>query len=217
MALGSFIEYYRDNTRNTLTKTIMELYKEQVQTPSSPILPAPSVINTPEETTTLHEQFATSTTDGTRPVELESAKLLDGPVSNAGTVDFVLSFFIKIFQAINQLEPQVAMGAVVAIGFIALLLGLVSEDIVNSHTILLTIFIGGFIYWYMKSEYSSELQRLRKKNRMMRMDSALDQLCLDGDVLPENKEVCDNYMRAKTNFYDINNSLIQKYNWKRGD
>lgn len=215
MALGSFIEYYRDNTRNELTRTIMELFNERktFNSPSS-IQPSPSVVNAPNETTTLTEQFATTASSSATP-ELESAKLLDSSGLNEGTVDFILSLFIKIFKAINHLEPQVAMGAVVGIGFISLLLGLASEDIVNFHTIILTICIGGFIYWYMKSQYSNELQRLRKKNIVLKMDSALDQLCLEGDIPPENKELCDNYVAAKSNFYQINNSLIQKYNWKK--
>jgi hypothetical protein len=212
MALGSFIEYYRDNTRNELSRTIMELYENAVKETES-IEPTPSEFNSAQETTTLNEQFASANESAS--TTATSSNTTNSILPNEGIVDFILSLFIKVFQAVNQLEPQVAMGVVVAIGFIALLLGMTTENMISSHTIILTICIGGFIYWYLKSQYSTELQKLRKKNRMLKTDSALDELCVDGDVAPENKQVCDNYLQAKTNFYEINNSLIQKYNWKR--
>jgi len=41
----------------------------------------------------------------------------------------------------------------------------------------------------------------------------LDDLCMGEEV--RDKATCDNYKTAKTNFYQISNSLIQRYNWKK--
>jgi hypothetical protein len=65
----------------------------------------------------------------------------------------------------------------------------------------------------MKYTYTSKLEKLRVKNRELRTDSILDDLCMGEEV--RDKATCDNYKTAKTNFYQISNSLIQRYNWKK--
>ena len=90
-----------------------------------------------------------------------------------------------------------------------------SEDIISFHTIVLTILISAFVYWYIKKTYTKQLTDLKKKNVMLKTDSALDQLCMGDEIKEEDKATCDQYRMAKTNFYQISNSLIQKYNWKK--
>lgn len=130
-------------------------------------------------------------------------------------VDSVLSMLLKTYDFVASLEPESTMGLIVAIGFIALLLGMASEDIISFHTILLTILIGSFLYWYMKKTYTKQLTDLKKKNVMLKTDSALDELCMGDEIKEQDKATCEQYKLAKTNFYQISNSLIQKYNWKK--
>jgi hypothetical protein len=136
-------------------------------------------------------------------------------ISSLPESDSVLSMLLKVYDFVVSLEPETAMGLIVAIGFISLLLGMASEDIISFHTILLTILISAFVYWYIKKTYTKELTNLKKKNVMLKTDTALDQLCMGDEVKEEDKATCDQYRMAKTNFYQISNSLIQKYNWKK--
>jgi hypothetical protein len=136
-------------------------------------------------------------------------------ISSPPESDNVLSMLLKVYDFVVSLEPETAMGLIVAIGFVSILLGMASEDIISFHTILLTILISAFVYWYIKKTYTKELTNLKKKNVMLKTDTALDQLCMSDEVKEEDKATCDQYRMAKTNFYQISNSLIQKYNWKK--
>ena len=141
------------------------------------------------------------------------------PITTSATTipesDSVLSILLKVYDFVVSLEPETAMGLIVAIGFVSLLLGMASEDIISFHTIVLTILISAFVYWYIKKTYTKQLTDLKKKNVMLKTDSALDQLCMGDEIKEEDKATCDQYRMAKTNFYQISNSLIQKYNWKK--
>jgi hypothetical protein len=129
------------------------------------------------------------------------------------TVDSVISFFTKLYKGISALDTNSLLGLILAIGFVTLVLGLIQESILNANTIITSLFVGTVVYIYMKYTYTSKLEKLRVKNRELRTDSILDDLCMGEEV--RDKATCDNYKTAKTNFYQISNSLIQKYNWKK--
>ena len=129
------------------------------------------------------------------------------------TVDSVISFFTKLYKGISALDTNSFLGLILASGFVTLVLGLIQESILNANTIITSLFVGTVVYIYMKYTYTSKLEKLRVKNRELRTDSILDDLCMGEEV--RDKATCDNYKTAKTNFYQISNSLIQKYNWKK--
>jgi hypothetical protein len=129
------------------------------------------------------------------------------------TVDSVISFFTKLYKGISALDTNSLLGLILAIGFVTLILGLIQESILNANTIITSLFVGTVVYIYMKYTYTSKLNKLRIQNRELRTDSILDDLCMGEEV--RDKETCDNYKTAKTNFYQISNSLVQRYNWKK--
>jgi len=129
------------------------------------------------------------------------------------TVDTITSLFTKISRSISKLDTSSILGLIIAIGIISLIYGFISENILNANTIITTLFVGTVVYIYMKNEYSKKLNELKVKNKALKADSILDDLCFNSDV--GDKVTCDNYKLAKTNFYEISNKLIQKYNWKK--
>ena len=129
------------------------------------------------------------------------------------TVDSVISFFTKLYKGISALDTNSLLGLILAIGFVTLILGLIQESILNANTIITSLFVGTVVYIYMKYTYTSKLNKLRIQNRELRTDSILDDLCMGTSV--GDKNTCDKYKQAKTNFYQISNALIQNYNWKK--
>ena len=129
------------------------------------------------------------------------------------SVDTITSLATKISKSVSNLDTSSILGLIIAIGIISLIYGFISESILNANTIITTIFVGTVVYIYMKNYYSKKLNDLVVKNRALKADSILDDLCFGSDV--GDKATCDNYKTAKTNFYEISNKLIQSYNWKK--
>jgi hypothetical protein len=129
------------------------------------------------------------------------------------SVDTVTSLFTKVSKSVSNLDTSSILGLIIAVGFISLIYGFISESILNANTIITTIFVGTVVYIYMKNYYSKKMNDLIVKNKALKADSILDDLCFGSDV--GDKVTCDNYKTAKTNFYEISNKLIQSYNWKK--
>jgi hypothetical protein len=132
---------------------------------------------------------------------------------NGISVDTITSLFTKLSNSVSKLDTSAILGLIIAIGFVSLIYGFISESILNANTIITTIFVGTVVYMYMKNHYMRKIKELEVKNKALKMDSVLDDLCFGskvGDVM-----TCENYKKAKTNFYEISNKLIQNYNWKK--
>jgi undecaprenyl pyrophosphate phosphatase UppP len=129
------------------------------------------------------------------------------------SVDNITSIIKKTYQSISALDTSSLLGLILAVGFVTLVVGLIRESILNANTIIMSLFIGTIVYIYMKREYEKKLKSLRIKNRELKTDSILDDLCMGEEV--RDKNTCNQYKQAKTNFYQLSNTLIQKYNWKK--
>ena len=66
------------------------------------------------------------------------------------------------------------------------------------------------MYIYFKKNYSKKLKVLKNKNKILKRNSILDDLCADKDT--QNKNLCDKYRYAKHNFNKIASLLLQQYN-----
>jgi undecaprenyl pyrophosphate phosphatase UppP len=128
-------------------------------------------------------------------------------------VDNITSIVKKTYQTISGLDTSSLLGLILAVGFVTLVVGLIRESILNANTIIMSLFIGTIVYIYMKRQYEKKLRSLRIKNRELKTDSILDDLCMGEEV--RDKNTCNQYKQAKTNFYQLSNTLIQKYNWKK--
>ena len=129
------------------------------------------------------------------------------------SVDTISSLFTKVSKSVSHLDTSSILGLIIAVGFISLIYGFISESILNANTIITTVFVGTVVYIYMKNYYTKKITDLQVKNKALKTDSILDDLCFGSDV--GDKVTCDNYKIAKTNFYEISNKLIQTYNWKK--
>jgi undecaprenyl pyrophosphate phosphatase UppP len=129
------------------------------------------------------------------------------------SIDNMTSLFTKLSKSVSNLDTSAILGLIIAVGFVSLIYGFISESILNANTIITTIFVGTVVYIYMKNHYTKKIKELMVKNKTLKMDSILDELCFGSEV--GDKVTCDNYKTAKTNFYEISNKLIQNYNWKK--
>jgi len=129
------------------------------------------------------------------------------------SVDTITSLFTKISNSVSKLDTTSILGLIIAVGFVSLIYGFISESILNANTIITTIFVGTVVYIYMKNYYTKKINELQVKNKALKADSILDDLCFGSEV--GDKVTCANYKTAKTNFYDISNKLIQGYNWQK--
>ena len=129
------------------------------------------------------------------------------------SVDTITSLLKKVTTILTNLDTSSILGLILAVGFMTLIYGLVSESILNANTIIISLFVSTIVYIYLKNSYSRKLNELEVKNRVLKTDSILDDLCMGTSV--GDKNTCDKYKQAKTNFYQISNALIQNYNWKK--
>jgi len=66
------------------------------------------------------------------------------------------------------------------------------------------------MYIYFKKEYSKKIKALKIKNKVLKKNSVLDDLC--SNKKPTNTKLCNRYETSKRNFYTISNMLLQRYN-----
>ena len=68
------------------------------------------------------------------------------------------------------------------------------------------------IYFYIKKSYQKQFNRLKTKNKILKTNSILDDICSNDDLSKKNSSLCKKYKYAKSNFYKISNLLLQNFN-----
>jgi len=98
----------------------------------------------------------------------------------------------------------------VGVGVFALLMGAMNQSIVTAQSIVIAIITTVIVYVYFKKEYSRKIKKLKLKNKLLKKDSILDELCASKKT--RNTKLCNNYETSKRSFYNISNMLLQRYN-----
>tara|TARA_Y100000389_G_scaffold141943_1_gene139883 strand:+ start:3571 stop:3966 length:396 start_codon:yes stop_codon:yes gene_type:complete len=98
----------------------------------------------------------------------------------------------------------------VGVGVFALLMGAMKQSIVTAQSIVIAIITTVIVYVYFKKEYSRKIKKLKLKNKLLKKDSILDELCASKKT--RNTKLCNNYETSKRSFYNISNMLLQRYN-----
>ena len=98
----------------------------------------------------------------------------------------------------------------VGVGVFALLMGAMNQSIVTAQSILTAVVTTVIVYVYFKKEYSRKIKKLKLKNKLLKKDSILDELCASKKT--RNTKLCNNYETSKRSFYNISNMLLQRYN-----
>ena len=65
----------------------------------------------------------------------------------------------------------------VGVGAFALLLGAMNQSIVTAQSIVIAVITTVIVYVYFKKEYSRKIKKLKLKNKLLKKDSILDELC----------------------------------------
>ena len=115
---------------------------------------------------------------------------------------------LKIF--FFNLDSSNLLIILVGVGVFALLMGAVNESLITAQTTLTFIITTVMMYIYFKKEYSKKIKALKIKNKVLKKNSVLDDLC--SNKKPTNTKLCNRYETSKRNFYTISNMLLQRYN-----
>ncbi len=122
----------------------------------------------------------------------------------------VLSFIKKLTIFFYSLDTSSLLIFLSAVATLILILGAAKESLLSSQTIIITLVSALILYIYFKKNYSKKLKILKQKNKILKRNSILDQLCADKDT--RNKKLCGKYRYAKHNFNKISKLLLQQYN-----
>ena len=98
----------------------------------------------------------------------------------------------------------------VGIGVFALLMGAMNQSIITAQSIVTAVITTVIVYVYFKKEYSRKIKKLKLKNKLLKKDSILDELCASKKT--RNTKLCNNYETSKRRFDNISNMLLQRYN-----
>ena len=89
----------------------------------------------------------------------------------------------------------------VGIGVFALLMGAMNQSIITAQSIVTAVITTVIVYVYFKKEYSRKIKKLKLKNKLLKKDSILDELCASKKT--RNTKLCNNYETSKRSFYNI--------------
>lgn len=125
----------------------------------------------------------------------------------------VNSMVSKGLYLVTNMDTQTMLIGSILLGAIALVVSSIQENILDATTIIMSLVIGIAIYSYLKNRYTREILSLKLKNKLLKQDSLLDEVCSNKVELLKSgqKELCSKYREAKQNFYTISNMLLQKY------
>ena len=126
--------------------------------------------------------------------------------------DEIFSIVKKFNILYDTMDVSTILKGLVYISIIILIIAGVNESILDSNLVivsLISIFVG---YIYIKKLYNKRIRKLKLKNKILKKNSVLDEICTGNTS--KNRKLCRSYNMAKKNFYTISNLLLQKYNIK---
>jgi hypothetical protein len=124
--------------------------------------------------------------------------------------DDVQSLSKKLIAFFSNMNTSTMLIMTIMVAVIALLMGAVSESVLTAQTVLTVLMTTVGIYIYFKKQYSQKIKTLKLKNKLLKKNSVLDELC--GNKKTRKTELCNRYHTSKQNFYTISNMLLQRYN-----
>ena len=121
-----------------------------------------------------------------------------------------LSKKISIFS--NNLDTKTILVSLVSIGFLFFVIGATKANIINTSTFVIVIITSICVYLYIKKSYNKKFRYLKLKNKILKRNSILDELCKNKKISKNNRKLCNKYGYARKNFYIISNLLLQQFN-----
>jgi hypothetical protein len=119
------------------------------------------------------------------------------------------SLITKISLFFNKLDTNTTLIILFFAGAFALVMGSINEGLISDTSLLLTVLVGFGVYYYVKKQYTKELNKYRLKDKSLKEINLLDDLCSNRET--RNAELCNKYEDGKTNFKTINEMLLKQY------
>ncbi len=126
--------------------------------------------------------------------------------------NYIESLVEKINLFSNNLNTKSILISLIGIGIMFFILGASQSNLINSHTVVIIMITTIVIYFYIKKSYQKQFNRLKTKNKILKTNSILDDICSNDDLSKKNSSLCKKYKYAKSNFYKISNLLLQNFN-----
>jgi len=126
--------------------------------------------------------------------------------------DDVMSLLRKLQIFFYNMNTSNILILLLAVGIIVVLFNSISESIISAQSILIILISTTGMYIYFKKQFNSRLKALRLKNKILKTNSILDEVC--NTKKNSKSSACTKYKIAKTNFQNISNILLLKFNLK---
>ena len=126
--------------------------------------------------------------------------------------NYISSLSKKLAIFSNNLNTKSLLMLLVTIGFLFFIIGASRSNIINTSTFIVSIITAIDVYMYIKKSYNKKFRYLQLKNKILKKNSILDELCTNKKISKKNRKLCKKYSYAKKNFYLISNLLLQKFN-----
>ena len=126
--------------------------------------------------------------------------------------NYVASVSKKISVFSDNLDTKSLLMILGGIGLMFFLIGAAKSNIISASTIIIILLSYFSTYIYFSRYYSIKFNRLRLKNKILKKNSILDEVCDNDELSKKNFQLCNKYKYAKRNFYLISNLLLQKFN-----
>ena len=126
--------------------------------------------------------------------------------------NYLLSITKKFKLVTSKLDVKSLLILMVSIGFLFFILGATKSNIINTSTFVISIITAIIVYIYVKKSYNKKFKYLKLKNKILKRNSILDEICQNKGLSKKNNKLCKKYSYAKRNFYLISNLLLQQFN-----
>ena len=126
--------------------------------------------------------------------------------------NYLASVSKKISVFSDNLNTKSLLMILGGVGLMFFLIGAAKSNLVNAGTIIIILLSYFSTYIYFSRYYNAKFNRLRLKNKILKKNSILDEVCDNDELSKKNFQLCNKYKYAKSKFYLISNLLLQKFN-----
>ena len=126
--------------------------------------------------------------------------------------DDVLSISRKLQEFFFNIDTSNMLILLLCIGGVSVIFSSINESMISAQSVIIIIITTFCTYIYFKKQFNMKLKGLRLKNKFLKKNSILDDVC--NSKKNSKTPLCTKYKGAKRNFYTISNLLLQQYNLK---
>tara|TARA_B110000908_G_C10179884_1_gene415118 strand:+ start:411 stop:803 length:393 start_codon:yes stop_codon:yes gene_type:complete len=126
----------------------------------------------------------------------------------------LLSIGYKLIRLSKNLDIKTLIIIIIGISILFLFISSTALNILNPTTIFISVVLSVIVFLWVSKFYKRKLHMLNIKNKFLQKTSILEELCDSDDLSKNNKKLCSQYLKSKTNFDTISGILLNKLNIK---